>query len=1049
MKQYKLINNVMGWVAFLIAAITYISTTEDSASFWDCGEFIATADKLLVGHPPGAPLFMIIARFFAILAPSAEMVAQFVNVMSALASALTILFLFWTVTHLARKLVIDGTELDANGEPETWRTWAVMAAGMVGALAYTFSDTFWFSAVEGEVYGMSSLFTALVFWCILKWENVADEPGANRWIVLIAYLMGLSIGVHLLNLLCIPAIAMVYYFRKYQPTAKGLITALVISCVVLAAILYGIIPGLVRVAGWFDLFFVNNLGCPLNTGAIIWMLLLFAGTIYGIYWTWEKGKALANTIITAFAVIVVGYLSFAMVVIRSASDPTMDQNSPDNVFALIDYLNREQYGDRPLFYGQTFASPIDRRASAELEGAPIYVVKDGKYECVDRKPIYKYQASVVFPRMYSNQPSHVQQYKSWTGFVGRNAQIVDEEGRTSTVRIPTLGENLTFFFKYQVNFMYWRYFLWNFSGRQNDIQSHGELTHGNWITGISAIDNLMLGDQDLLPDNLKNNKGHNEYYMLPLILGLLGMLWQVWKGKNGKQGFGIVMCLFFMTGLAIVLYLNQTPLQPRERDYAYAGSFYAFAIWIGLGVLQLIEWLNEIKKLPRMASVVIAGVLSLVFVPGLMAQQNWDDHDRSGCTIARDIAYNYLNSCEPNAVLFTNGDNDTFPLWYAQEVEGCRTDVRVCNLSYLQTEWYCDQMLRKAYNGAPVPISFTKEQYTHDRDVIYLIDHQKGYIDLGQALAFVKSENPKTKSLPGYAERICFIPGHNFAFKVNKQAVMENGVVPESSANNILDTMRFSIGGNYILKNQLMVLDMLNTAQWSRPIYYAVTVGRENYCGLENYFQLEGLAYRIAPLYGAPDGMGQSGTVNTERMYDIVMNKFRWGFYNKEGLYLDENKTRMGSNLRNNLTRLSTALLDEAKSSPDSVQKKQRAVEVLDKIMYELPPSIIPHNFFSIDLANGYYRAAVICPDEKSEECLAKGDKIIHDFAKENLQELNFYLNLNQNRMLSNYDGIQRCLALHYEIMRTCDRNNRTDIMDEIDEMYEPMALIVKHLTGE
>ena len=450
-----------------------------------------------------------------------------------------------------------------------------------------------------------------------------------------------------------------------------------------------------------------------------------------------------------------------------------------------------------------------------------------------------------------------------------------------------------------------------------------------------------------------------------------------------------------------------------------------------------------------MSSVVIAGVLSLVFVPGLMAQQNWDDHDRSGCTIARDIAYNYLNSCEPNAVLFTNGDNDTFPLWYAQEVEGCRTDVRVCNLSYLQTEWYCDQMLRKAYNGAPVPISFTKEQYTHDRDVIYLIDHQKGYIDLGQALAFVKSENPKTKSLPGYAERICFIPGHNFAFKVNKQAVMENGVVPESSANNILDTMRFSIGGNYILKNQLMVLDMLNTAQWSRPIYYAVTVGRENYCGLENYFQLEGLAYRIAPLYGAPDGMGQSGTVNTERMYDIVMNKFRWGFYNKEGLYLDENKTRMGSNLRNNLTRLITSLLDDAKSSPYSVQKKQRAVEVLDKIMYELPPSIIPHNFFSIDLANGYYRAAVICPDEKSEECLAKGDKIIHDFAKENLQELNFYLNLNQNRMLSNYDGIQRCLALHYEIMRTCDRNNRTDIMDEIDEMYEPMALIVKHLTGE
>ncbi len=1036
MKRYNLINNLMGWLAFLVSAVTYILTTEASASFWDCGEFISTADKLLVGHPPGAPLFMIIARMFAIAAPDVTLVAKFINIMSALASAFTILFLFWTITHLARKILIDGQETTADGEPEQWRTWAVMGAGLVGALAYTFSDTFWFSAVEGEVYGMSSFFTAIVFWCILKWENVADEPHANRWIILIAYLMGLSIGVHLLNLLCIPAIGLVYYFRKFEPTTKGAFIALAISCVVLGVILYGIIPGLVKIAGYFDLFFVNSLGFGLNSGAIFWMLLLIAGLIWAIIFTFRRRKALANTVVAAIAVIVLGYSSFAMVVIRSAADPTMDQNSPDNVFALIDYLNREQYGDRPLFYGQTFASPLDRAASSKLEGEPVYMVKDGKYVEVEHKPVYKYQASVLFPRMYSSQQSHVEQYKSWSHFKGKQVPIVDEDGNRSTVTIPTFGENLRFFFAYQVNFMYLRYFLWNFSGRQNDIQGHGELTHGNWITGIPVIDNWMLGDQSLMPDTLKNNKGHNTYFMLPLLLGLAGLFFHA--GRH-KRDYWIVMLLFFMTGLAIVLYLNQTPLQPRERDYAYAGSFYAFAIWIGLGVIQVIDWLAKVR-MPRMVATIVASVVCLIAVPGIMAQQNWDDHDRSGCTIARDIAYNYLYSCDENAIIFTNGDNDTFPLWYAQEVEGCRPDVRICNLSYLQTEWYCDQMKRKAYDSDPVPISFTHDQYTHDRDVIYLVDISKDAMNLNDVINFVRSDDPRTKSLPQTSERICYIPGHKFSLPIDTAVVLANGTVTKANASKIVPRMDFKLSGNYILKNQLMVLDMLATSRWTRPLYYAVTVGRENYCGLDNYFQLEGLAQRIAPVYGKTDRQGMSGTVDTDRMYENVMHKFRWGFYNAPGLYLDENKSRMGSNLRLHLTRLATALLDEVDANDhDALIKRKRAIEVLDKIQFEVPSSAVPHNYFSIAMADDYYRAG-------GDSCLAKGDQILREYALDNWQELNYYLSLDPEKLAGSFDGVRRTMAIFYEILNCCNRGDRKDLASEFESQYADLEAFATEL---
>ena len=1028
----------MGWVAFVISAVTYILTTEASASFWDCGEFISTADKLLVGHPPGAPLFMIMARMFAIAAPDATLVAKSINIMSALASAFTILFLFWSITHLARKMMIDGAEKVTDGEPEAWRTWAVMGAGMVGALAYTFSDTFWFSAVEGEVYGMSSLFTAVVFWCILKWENVADEPHSNRWLVLIAYLMGLSIGVHLLNLLCIPAIGLVYYFRKYEATPRGVVCALAISCVVLGAILYGIIPGLVKVAGWFDLLFVNSLGLGLNSGAIFWMVLLIAGLIFGMLYTLRHSHVVANTILTCASVIVLGYMSFAMVVIRSAADPTMDQNSPDNVFSLIDYLNREQYGDRPLFRGQTFASPLAERNSRGDEGAPVYMIKDGKYVVADHKASYDYQACVTFPRMYSNNPAHVEQYKAWSGYTGTNGQkvMVTKDGERQVIDIPTGLQNLKFLFSYQINFMYLRYFMWNFAGRQNDIQGHGDLTHGNWITGIPAIDNYFYGDQDLLPDSLKRNKGHNVYFMLPLLLGLAGLFFHA--GKN-KKDFWVVLLLFFMTGLAIVLYLNQTPLQPRERDYAYAGSFYAFAIWIGLGVLQLIEWLAALKC-PRMIATIAASVASLIFVPGIMAEQNWDDHDRSGCTIARDVAYNYLNSCDENAVIFTNGDNDTFPLWYAQEVEGCRTDVRVCNLSYLQTEWYCDQMKRKAYESDPLPISFTHDQYTHDRDVVYLVESNKWKdgLDLRDALNFVRSEDPRTKQLTGAAGRICFMPARKFFLPVDSSAALRNGAVSADKADKIVKRISINTSGSYLLKNQLMVLDMLSSCNWSRPLYYAVTVGRENYCGLDCYFQLEGLAQRIVPIYGKTDRTGVSGTVDTDKMYDNVMHKFRWGFFNQPGLYLDENKSRMGSNMRMHLTRLATALLAEAQTSPDSIAKREKAIEVLDKIQAELPSWAIPHNFLSVQMAENYYTAGVG----------EKGDAILREYAKDNWQELNYYLSLKPELLTSAYSGIQRCMAIYYEIIRSCNRGGRTELVTELSNDYQDLEDLSSRLLG-
>jgi hypothetical protein len=986
MKNYKQVNNITGWVVFLIASVVYLMTIEPTASFWDCGEFISSAYKLQVGHPPGAPVFMLVARFFSLFASDPTQVAKMVNAMSALSSSATILFLFWTITHLGKKMLASKEKTMTAGQ-----ALGVLGAGVVGALAYTFSDTFWFSAVEGEVYALSSLFTAIVFWVILKWEDVADQPHATRWIILIAYLMGLSIGVHLLNLLAIPAIALVYYFKKYEVTRKGLVTVIGISFFILLAIMYGIIPGIVKVAARFELLFVNRLGLGFNSGILVYIILLLSSLVWGIYDTLRKephernwiivtasitllgvpfmannvllglvfiiGFALLfyflksrqpvlNMILTAGTVIVLGYSSFAMIFIRSSANPPMDQNNPETMFGLQYYLNREQYGDTPLFYGPYYTAPIE----GTEETKPIYSRVGDKYEVTGHKVKYIYNSDLttLFPRMYSQEQHHIKAYEQWGRVKGTKVRVRGEDGKPATLVKPTFGENLRFFFRYQVNFMYMRYFYWNFVGRQNDIQGNGyneeghkDVLNGNWLSGIKFIDEARLGPQDNIPESLAGNKARNTYYFLPLLLGLLGAFFHY---KKNKKDFYVVLVLFFMTGLAIVLYLNQNPYQPRERDYAYAGSFYAFAIWIGLGVMMVADW---IKKISNATIGAVAATLGcLVLVPGIMAKENWDDHDRSGCYTARDFAWNYLHSCKPNSILFTNGDNDTFPLWYLQEVEGVRTDMRVCNLSYLSADWYIEQMQHKAYESEPLPFTMQREHYLQgNRDAVYIMDEIKKPIDLvREAMPWVASDDKRTKVGSG-SNTYDFFPSRDLYLTVDKQKVVENDIIHPKYAPLMVDTMHWRLPGRYVTKNHLMVLDLLAGNDWKRPVYFAITVPRSNYINLDKYFQTTGLAYQIVPVEENVE-QGIVSSVNTEEMFGNMMNKFRWGGVSDPNVYLNENNRRMLMNFRNNFAQLAEALINEGQ--PD------KAKMALDRSLEAIPDTSVSFNYIMLPYVGLY-----------------------------------------------------------------------------------------------
>jgi len=965
MNRYKIVNLVTGWIVFIIASAVYLLTIEPTTSFWDCGEFIATAFKLEVGHPPGAPMFMIIARFFSLFTSDVTQVAMMVNAMSAFASSFTILFLFWTITHLAKRFVSNTDELSMG------QLIAVIGSGVVGSLAYTFSDTFWFSAVEGEVYALSSFFTAFVFWAILKWENEANEKHANRWLILIAYMMGLSIGVHLLNLLAIPAIVFVYYFRKYEVTKRGVIAAFIISLIILGSIMYIIIPGVITVATWFELIFVNGLGLPYNSGSFLYAAIIIGLVIWGIYYTTKKQKVVLNTILVAFAVILIGYSSFTMIVIRSLADPPMDENNPETVFNLLHYLNREQYGDRPLVKGQYYSAPI-----VDSKEPYTYRQKDGKYVksySLNSKYIYDERFTTIFPRMYSPKQEHINEYIKWGNIKGKKITVTGYDGKPETLVLPSFGENLRFFFTYQIGHMYVRYFMWNFSGRQNDIQSHGEMLNGNWITGIKGIDDKLIGPQDNLPDSMKNHKSKNVYYLLPFLLGLAGFYFQLRKHFND---FVVVFLLFILTGLAIVVYLNQYPLQPRERDYAYAGSFYAFTIWIGLGVYALYDLLS--KKLNAVASATLVSFLCLAFVPGIMASENWDDHDRSNRYIARDFAYNYLNSCAPNAILFTHGDNDTFPLWYAQEVEGIRTDVRIVNLSLLNTDWYIDQMKRKAYDSDPVPFGMEHEQYLNGvRDVVYINERIPDYIELKKVVDFVADDDRRTKIQVGQDEWIDYLPGNKFIIPVNKEKVLANGTVKPEDADKILPEIRFSLDQKRIMKSELMILDLLANNNWERPIYFVSTGGDAN-IGIDDYLQLEGFAYRLVPIKTPAKGYLDIGRIDSEIMYNKLMDEFKWGNINDPDVWLDNTIVRTVSvmRIRNNFNRLAQQLLLEG--------KKEKAIAVLDRCCEVTPHHNIPYDLFFLDIIETYYLLGAN----------SSADKYAEEFANITEQELNYYFSV-------------------------------------------------------
>ena len=1022
MKQFKLVDNVLGWITFLVAAFVYCSTIEPTASFWDCPEFITTGYKLEVGHPPGAPFFMLTANLFSHFASDPSQVAKMVNTMSALLSATTILFLFWSITHLTRRLIMKDWSCLT-----TPKLIAIEASGLVGALIYTFSDTFWFSAVEGEVYAYSSAFTAIVFWLILKWEDKADEAHSDRWLVLIAYMTGLSIGVHLLNLLCIPAIVLVYCYRRFPNIElKGSLIALIVSFVIVAAVLYGVVPGIITVGGWFELFFVNTLGCPFNTGEVVYIFLLVATVIWAIYETYTdrslKRQNLAfvlsvgmlgipfygfgwsavvigvvvlvalwfvlgyrkrvekklvpvitarvkNTALLCMLMLMIGYSSYAVIVIRSTANPPMDQNSPEDIFTLGSYLSRDQYGDRPLAYGQAYTSQVAFDVQGNMcipkrtKGAPVYQRKEkaskeekDSYFVVTTKDKMVYAQNMVFPRMYSSD--HAQAYESWLGGVTGTEVPYDRCGESVMVKMPSQWDNIRFFLSYQCNFMYWRYFMWNFCGRQNDIQGNGEAEHGNWITGISFIDNLMYGDQSKLPDDLKNNKGHNVFYGLPLLLGLIGLFWQAWRGRRGIRQFWVVFFLFFMTGLAIVIYLNQTPMQPRERDYAYAGSFYAFAIWCGIGVAALYDMIA--RKMKGVNPTAIAAVVALlcVLVPIQMASQTWDDHDRSGRYTCRDFGQNYLMTLQDkgNPIIFTNGDNDTFPLWYNQETEGVRTDARVCNLSYVNTDWYIDQMKRPAYTSPSLPITWPRLDFCSGTNEYVRVQPELKE----QVLQFYK-ENPEeakqqfgddpfeVRNVMKYWVRsknadMHVIPTDTLYLDIDKEAVKRSGMMMASDT--IPDRMVISLKGKSALyKGELMMLEIVSQANWTRPVYVATTVGSDNYLNLGDNFVREGLANRITPFTTNAPG---AKSFDTEKTYNNVMNRYKWGGLEQKGLYIDETVMRMCYTHRHLMADLALQLIAEGKTD--------KALNVLRKSEKVLPSYNVPNTYLSgaADLAKAY-----------------------------------------------------------------------------------------------
>lgn len=1108
--NYRLLNNIIGWVVFLAAAFVFCSTIEPTASFWDCGEYIACANKLEVGHPPGAPTFLLLGRFFSLFAGGdVTKVAMWVNVMSALASAFTILFLYWTITLLGRKLLKA-----TGGELTTGSMFAIFGSGVVGALAYTFSDSFWFSAVEGEVYGMSAFFTAIVFWAILRWD-ADDSPRSDRWLVFIAYLMGLSIGVHLLNLLAIPAIVFIIYFKKFKPSFQGVMITGVLSILLLGAIQNGIIPGVVNATANTELMFVNGFGAPFSTGTIVFFVLLTAMLVLGLMYA-NKGNAKLrmpffiagglfffitmissfwighsssnvssffmraltfgacigivyylrnnlprlNTILLSLTVLLIGYSTFFVLIIRSQANTPMDENNPENPISMLAYLQRKQYGDWPLTYGQYFNAPLNTE-DPYSDDAPVYTQnpETGVYEITDNAynsvPNYAPEMSTFFPRMWEgNQRSHAGEYKQWSGYdekKGRRIKVRNNQGEMTDMVKPSFGQNLSYFFKFQVGWMYSRYFAWNFIGRQNDVQGHGphhNHTDGGYMSGLAGYEGVS---KDKLPENTKRNKGMNNFYYIPFLLGLLGMWYHF--ARDWKNAF-VMLLMFLLTGMAIVIYLNQYPLQPRERDYAYAGSFYAFAVWIGFAVYAIYDLTKKfITEIPAVG----LATLACSVAPFLMGSQGWDDHDRSNRYTARDFAKDYLASCAPNAILFTNGDNDTFPLWYVQEVEGFRTDVRVINLSLLNTDWYIDQARRKAYDSDPVPFSLTPAEYRQGtRDQVYVFADEKSnaYRNLREMIDFIKSKDPKTKFIDDrnknddgdiVLDTLSYLPSKNLYIPIDKKVAKANGTIPANVPDSLIaDSLKWTLNKSYMFKADLMVLDLLATNNWKRPVYFAVTAGSDAYLDLDENFQLEGLAYRLVPPYLSSQNSKRSvfspARVNTEAMYNNIMNGektgWNWGGMDKYDLYMDENNLRMTTNLRIQMMTLADALIQEGQDSKGTIvdaSKLDKARKVLNKSLEVMPEKNVPYEPTMLYMVEFFYKLGTSADIEQ-------GNKLAKRLFELSEQDIRFYGELRKKRRKPNEGEENRAQQVLVQLQGIAQRYKQDKIAKEFQDKINNLA---------
>lgn len=1009
MDYYKKCNLIAGWSAFAVSALVYLLTMEPMASLWDCAEFISTSYKLEVGHPPGAPLFMMIARFFTMFAPSPQFVAVMVNTMSSLCSAFTILFMFWTITHLGRKIYRK-----EPGELTRGQIWTIMGAGLVGSLAYTFTDTFWFSAIEGEVYAMSSMFTALVVWAMLQWENVADKPHSTRWLVLIAYLMGLSIGIHILNLLTIPALVFIYYFKKYpKVTTKELIYATLVSGAIILAINNIIIPYTVALGATVDRWFVNGLDLPVNVGMTVFVALLFTACAWGVWATHKRGKVVANTVILCATVIFLGYSSYASVIIRAAANPPMNSNDPSNPYALLSLLGRDQYGDNnPLFYGPYYsAPPIDY-----IESTYWYLDDEGKYArgTMVRSLEYPSQFKTLFPRMYNSRKAD--DYEKLIDIKGRKIPYRDQ-----IYTVPTFGENLEYFLSYQLNFMYWRYFLWNFVGRQSDRQSTGEITDGNWLSGIKFIDELYLGPQDNLPREKAENKGRNRYYFLPFILGLIGLIYQL---NRDKRNFTIVMWLFLMMGVVLVLYFNTSPGEPRERDYVYAGSFYAFCMWIGLGVMCVRDWL--VKTAPKdSVHLAVGATLICSIVPVILAAENWDDHDRSHRYVARDMGWNYLNACLPNSIIMNYGDNDTFPLWYNQEVEGTRLDVKIMNMSYLGADWYIDQMRIKSNEADPVPFSLPRNKYVGRNDAVQIYNLFDEPVDIKQVIDFVRREDQNTKLPLSDGTFEDFIPANQLALPVNKDNAIASGIVKPEDAHLMVDTVYIKLKNTRLLKNELMFIDLLANFDWKRPLYFTQIHDLPDF-GLQDYLQYDGYSYRLVPIHTPLQSFLDLGRIDTEYLYNNLMNVYRYGNVEDPRVYADgfvENNFYT-TNARNGFAELAKAMIAEG----DTV----RAVEVLDYGLERVPFSQIRYNYKSTyPHIQAYYMAGEF----------DKGNKVFIGYAANIMEYIRYYSQFEGKKA----DLVYRDLYVNFyyldELYNLALRYGQEEMADWIDEFYTAMGV--------